>query len=452
MPLSWQAVDAAHYWHPCTQMQEHETLPPLEIAGAEGCWLITPDGRRVFDAVSSWWCKSLGHGHPRLRRALIEQAGRFEHVIGAGTVQEPSARLSEVLGTLIPGLSRVFYAGDGSMAVEVAVKMALQAQALKGQGQRTRIASLAGGYHGETALTLALGDVGLYKGPYSPLYPTGFQTLGPVPTHAGPLAPGWEEAEPGFEAWLPQLEGLRETCAALVLEPLLQGAGGMRLYRPDFLRRLATWAHSHGIYLIADEILTGFWRTGSRFACEAAGIVPDFLCMSKGLTGGWLPFSAVLLREEVYWLFYGPYAPARNFLHSNTFTGNALGAAVALEAQRIYAEPDFGPRVKQVAEKVGAAMHRLADSGLGLRNPRALGVMAAADWEPAEKTEAATGVFPGRDFVLGLQTLARKRGLFLRPLGNTVYWLPPLTVADREIDFLEESTGECLWEWNSRRV
>jgi adenosylmethionine-8-amino-7-oxononanoate aminotransferase len=308
---------------------------------------------------------------------------------------------------------------------------------------------------------LALGDVGLYKGPYASLFPQGITALGPIPQHGGPDAPGWSDEDTDFDALKPQLEALAPSCAALVYEPLLQGAGGMRLHKPAFLRRLCQWARAQGIYLIADEILTGFWRTGTQFASETVGVWPDFLCLSKGLTGGWMPFSAVLLSEEIYGLFYGPYGShgngsPRNFLHSNTFTGNALAAAVAWEAQQIYAEAGFGERVTAASTRLSAALRRLAGAGLGLKNPRAIGLVAAADWD---EPRAEAGVDGGskargsdggvsRRFVLEIQRLARERGLFLRPLGHTLYWMPPLTVSDKEIDFLEEATGDTLKEWN----
>lgn len=445
-------------------MHDYQAFPPLEVIAARGSHLHLKDGRQLIDAISSWWCKTLGHGHPRLRAALSRQMERFEHVILANTTHEVIVSLSERLASLSPGLSRVFYAGDGSTAVEVACKMALQAAQLSGKAKnpgpagltgvfggatgvfggltgvrggatKARFMALENGYHGETALTLALGDLGLYKEAYREILPE-VAFLRGLPYVESERDPLWADCS---EAW-PALKRQLEACPALlavIVEPVLQGAGGMRVYSADFLRRLRAWTAGHGIYLIADEILTGFHRTGPMLACSHAGIRPDFLCLSKGLTAGWLPMSAVLTSEEIYGLFYGEYGTGRDFLHSNTYAGNALAAAVALEALDIYRDEDIpgrtallSPALRQGLEGVQARTGRLV-------NLRSLGGMAAADL-------SGPGVGPGNRAGFRVFREAVARGALLRTLGDTVYWLPPLTTTLDTVEELADITARAI--------
>jgi adenosylmethionine-8-amino-7-oxononanoate aminotransferase len=431
------ARDLRHVWHPCSQMKDYESFPPLEVAGAEGSRLLLKDGSQVIDAVSSWWCKTLGHGHPRLRDALVRQANRFEHVISANTVSEPLVTLSERLSTLCPPLDKVFYGGDGSTAVEIALKMALHAQRIKGQAQRTKFIALENGYHGESGLALAVSDLGIYREPYAGVLPEPVILRG-LPYVSGPADPLWNDCSAAWPALEKQLEAHADDAAALILEPVLQGAGGMRVYSPDLLIRLREWTARRGVLFVVDEILTGFWRTGETLAVHHAGIVPDLLCLSKGLTGGWLPFAATLVSPELYDLFYADYGKGRDFLHSNTYSGNALGAAVALEALSIYAEPGFRDEVAAFAAALAARWEQVAVATGALGNRRALGGMAAGDLvrpDGAPVTgRAGYGVF--REAVA--------RGALLRPLGNTLYWLPPLNTPPADLDRLAEITVEAI--------
>jgi adenosylmethionine---8-amino-7-oxononanoate aminotransferase len=343
-------------------MRDHQALPPLPVVRAEGSRLYLDNGRSLLDAISSWWCKSLGHGHPRLRAALAQQLDRFEHVIVAGLTHEPLVRLCERLLALANGalpdrwgpdapagrtpghFARVFLADNGSTAVEIALKMALQAQAQRGQPGRTRFAALANGYHGETTGALSVSDLGLYGDPYrSLMFPV--QKLGPLPYRSGPGDRRWLDPDPEWTAIEAALAPQADQLAAIVYEPVLQGAGGMQLYSPALLPRLAAWARSHGVYLIADEIAAGLGRLGAMLASHLApgplaDTLPDLVVLSKGLTGGFLPLSAVLATGELYRHFDADYLERTAFLHSNTYTGNALGVAVALAALDVYAEED----------------------------------------------------------------------------------------------------------------
>jgi adenosylmethionine---8-amino-7-oxononanoate aminotransferase len=423
--------DLKHIWHPCSQMRDYEAFPPLEVVGAQGCHLHLKNGGKLIDAISSWWCKSLGHGHPRLKAALARQMDRFEHVILANTTNDVIVRLSERLAALAPGLDHVFYAGDGSTAVEVAAKLALHAKKIQGGGE-SRFLALENGYHGETALTLALGDLGIYREAYREILPP-VAFLRGLPYVDSPAHPLWSDCSAEWPALEKRLEENLAGLCAVVVEPILQGAGGMRFYSADFLRRLRAWTRERGVYLIADEILTGFGRTGTLLACEHAGIVPDIACLSKGLTAGWLPMSAVLVSKEIYGLFYGEYGQGRDFLHSNTYAGNALAAAVALEALDVYRDEDILGQVRRNGPHLAAAMGRVAEATGRLKNVRCLGAVAAAELQvSASETGTRAGYRVYQEAV--------SRGALLRTLGDTVYWLLPLNADPGVISELEGIT------------
>jgi adenosylmethionine-8-amino-7-oxononanoate aminotransferase len=445
-PLDARDLDVV--WHPCTQMSDHAVFPPLEIVSAQGGWLTLADGRRVFDAISSWWCKSLGHGHPKLKAALAAQSERFEHVILANTTNEPVVTFCERLLSAANGLpsrfwgtdappgrqpghfGKVFFADNGSTAVEVALKLALQAQAQRGHTKRTRFAALQNGYHGETIGALSVGDCGLYKDTFAPLlFPC--TQLGPLPYRSGPEDPRWMDAAAEWPAIQAQLNAEADTLAAIIYEPVLQGAGGMRLYSPDLLRRLRSWADAHGVLLIADEIAAGMGRCGSMLASHLAGpgILPDLAVLSKGLTGGFLPLATVLTTDALYDTFLAEWRERRAFLHSNTYAGNALAVAVAIAALDVYAREDILGHVARTGPLLRQGLATLAREQRCLTNVRGLGMMAAADLcrtdgsllDPAART--------------GWQMFRRavELGALLRPLGDVSYLFPPLNTSGDDL-------------------
>jgi len=447
--------DLAVFWHPCSQMRDYGDFPPLEVASAEGCRLTLRDGQKILDVVSSWWCKSLGHGHPGVRRRLQQQLERFEHVITANTTNEPLVTLCERLLRMANGepapawgpsaqagrgaghFGKVFLADNGSTAVEIALKMALQAQAQRGQPQRTRFAALDGGYHGETVGALSASDLGLYSDPYRELmFPV--TKLGPLPLRSGPDDPRWLDAGeewPGIEAALAPLAG---TLAAIIYEPVLQAAGGMRLYSPQLLVQLRGWADAHGVYLIADEIAAGMGRLGAMLASHLAPaqglapgpVLPDFALLSKGLTAGFLPLSAVLTTDAIYDLFDADWSARRGFLHSNTYTGNALGVAAALGALDAYATEEVLAHVSCKGAHLRAALAEAVRTRRSLTGLRACGMVGAVDLraaggQPLDPRER-TGYRVYREAV--------RRGALLRPLGDTLYLFPPLNTAAPDLD------------------
>lgn len=428
--------DLAHNWHPCSQMKDYESFPPLHVVKAEGSWITLANGQKLFDAISSWWCKSLGHGHPKLREALTRQIQEFEHVIYANTTHEGIVELSERLAGLTSGLKKVFYGGDGTTAVEIALKMSHHAQQLKGQGQRTQTAALEMGYHGESALALGVSDLGLYGEPYEHLASQAIILKG-LPLRTGESDPLWQDASAEWPAIEAQLAPHANTLACIILEPVVQGAGGMRIYSPDLLRRLRQWSKTHGVHLIFDEIMTGFGRTGKELAANHAGVEPDFLCISKGLTSGWLPMSATLCENSTFELFYDNYESKKAFMHSNTYTGNALGVSVALAALRVYEEEGIYKRMGEFQEHMMTRLQQLASGNGRLGNLRGVGGMVAADISPdPERPQARLGYEVFQEAI--------RRGALLRPLGNTIYWMPPLNTPFSELDQLAELTSKAL--------
>lgn len=411
-------LDRQHIWHPCSQMKDYEAFPPLMIKKAYGPYIELTDGRRIIDAISSWWCKSLGHNHPRLKAALQAQLECFEHVIFANSTYEIILQLSEKLANLCPGLNKIFYASEGSSAVEIALKMSLHAQQLLSQNQRTQFTSLQNGYHGETFMALGLSDLGLYRKAYEAhlIKPNFIQNIPYVHSSSDPLWNNCSAIWPDIEK---QLEKQEANLAAIIVEPIVQGAGGMKIYSQDFLRRLRKWTQTHGIYLIADEIMTGLGRTGQALACEHAKIKPDFICLSKGLTSGWLPMSAVLTHTEIYNLFYDDYSSGKSFLHSHTYSGNALAAAVALECLNILKDEKIFQQVREKEIILKKLMLEVHDKTERLTNIRGIGAIIAADLKLTE-TE--------KNQRIGYQIFqkALQLGAWLRPLGDTLYWLPPL--------------------------
>jgi len=446
-------------------MRDYEVFAPLVVTGARGTRLRLDDGREILDAISSWWCKALGHGHPRLAAALRAQQDAFEHVITANTTNAALVRLCERLLAAANGLpveawgpraaagrkpghfGKVFLADNGSTAVEVALKMALQAQAQRGAPGRTRFVALENAYHGETAATLSIGDLDLYAAPYRALcFPV--ERLVGLPYRRGPGDPGWLDAGPEWPAIQAALEAQADTLAAIVYEPVLQAAGGMRLFSPDLLRRLRGWADAHGVYLIADEIAAGMGRLGAMLAShlvEGAGrastaALPDFAVLSKGLTAGVLPLSAVLTTDAIYDLFYADHAEGRAFLHSNTYTGNALGIAVALAVLDVFAEEDVLGQVAARASHLSEAMQKIADGRPFLRSVRGCGMVTAVDIRDAD----GRALDPTRRTGWHVYREAVRRGALLRPLGDTMYLFPPLTTTEGELDEMVTILADSL--------
>lgn len=430
-----------HHWHPCTQMKDFETFPPLDVVHAEGGWLTLTDGQKVFDATSSWWCKHLGHRQPKLLHALRTQSEKMIHTIAANTLSEPVVELSSRLSQLMPNIDRVFYASDGSSAVEIALKMACHAQHLRGN-KRNHIIKLSGAYHGETIMTMAVSDCELYKGPYKS-WMVDTTTIDPIPYVAGTHDPIWSDASDMWYQIEQVLEPHAQTACAVIVEPLLQGANHMKIYSKDFLKRLAIWAKKHNIYFIADEIMTGFWRTGSLLASMQADIQPDFICLGKGLTSGMLPLSATLTSNDIFKLFYGTKETHSGFLHSHTYSAHALAAAVACSTLDVYEQSNMASTVENIGALMLASFNDINAKLDCLTNIRQIGGVVAAELSLPDC---------GPRVGWRLQQLSVQYGALIRPLGNTLYWCPPLNSSPEEIAKLKVATESAITALLESRV
>lgn len=432
--------DLAVVWHPCTQMKDHERLPLIPIRRGEGVWLEDFEGNRYLDAISSWWVNLFGHCNPRINAALREQLDTLEHVLLAGFTHEPVIQLSERLTRLAPpGLTRCFYADNGSSAVEVALKMSYHYWRNCGAPRKTRFITLTNSYHGETLGALAVGDVALYKETYAPLLMEAITVPSPDCFHR---AQGESCADYSARMFTHMEQALTdhaaETCAVIV-EPLVQCAGYMRMYDPVYLRLLREACDRHGVHLIADEIAVGFGRTGTMFACEQAGISPDFLCLSKGLTGGYLPLSVVLTRERVYQAFYGEYETLRAFLHSHSYTGNPLGCRAALATLDIFEQDNVLEKNRDLAAAMQSATAHFAEHP-HVGEVRQRGMILAIEMVKHKETRAPFAWQERRG--LRVYEHALRQGVLLRPLGNVIYFMPPYVITHEQIQLL----AEVAWE------
>jgi adenosylmethionine-8-amino-7-oxononanoate aminotransferase len=421
------ALDRAHLWRPYTSSDDHETRPLFVVDRAEGPWLIAADGRRVLDASGSWWCNNLGHEHPRLRVALARQAEQLMHCTLAAVTHEPASRLAaELVGVAPDGLNRVFYSDNGSTSVEVALKIAFQYWQQNGRPARKRFLALPGGYHGDTLGAMSVGDVDEFTGVFRPL-------LFDVQRPPDAIDHQWE---PVFESLFTLLRKNADEIAAVIVEPIVQGAAGMRMYPPELLAALREETKRADTFLVADEVFTGFGRTGPMWACDHAGITPDLLCTAKGLSGGVLPFAATLATDRIYDGFRGD--KSRALMHGHTFCGNPLGAAVAREVLAIYRDDDILRAATPKAARLAKRIENMTEVP-GVTAPRSLGMCAAFE----------VGA-PGYMGAIGWQIsdVALELGAHLRPLGNTVYVVPPLNIENDDLDRLlgivRESTERVL--------
>lgn len=429
-PKTLAERDLSCVWHPCTQMKDHESVPLVEVDRGEGVWLYDTAGRRYLDAVSSWWVNIFGHAHPHIADAIATQARKLEHVIFAGHTHEPAVRLAErILEHAPAGLGKVFFADNGSSAVEVALKMSFHYW-LHQDETRPFFVHLDEGYHGETLGALSVSDVGLYKSTYEPLLLQSLQT--PAPDSRRP------DRAADIANCLRALEDLlarrAHEISAVILEPLVQCAAGMRMHEPEFVTGLAALCKKYKVHVIADEIAVGFGRTGTMFACEQAGITPDFLCLSKGITGGFLPLSVVLTANSVYDAFYADWVEQKAFLHSHSYTGNAIACAAANAVLDLFEQhpviENNRTRGAYMEQCVRAALEDHPHAAHIRRHGMILALDMVAQREPQEG-------FPATDrrglrvYQYGLQHEA-----LLRPLGDTLYLMPPYVITDAEVENL----------------
>jgi adenosylmethionine---8-amino-7-oxononanoate aminotransferase len=421
-------------WHPCTQMKAHEQLPLIPIQRGEGVWLYDFEGRRYLDGVSSWWVNLFGHANPRINAAIKNQLDTLEHVILAGFTHEAVIELSERLSAKTDHqLGHCFYASDGASAIEIALKMSFHYWRNVGKPKKREFISLANSYHGETLGALSVTDVALFKDAYGPL----LRVSATVPSPDARLAVAGESpmqyAQRCATALEVHLERHHEEIAAFIVEPLIQCATGMAMYDPEYLRLARAICDRFDVHLIADEIAVGFGRSGTFFACEQASITPDFLCLSKGLSGGYLPLSAVMTRDEIYQAFYDDDV-TRGFLHSHSYTGNALACRAALATLDIFEHDDVIETNRLRAEKITALAAPIA-AHAKVKHFRNRGMIWAFDVATSDPQ------FARKCFIAGLA-----KELLLRPIGNTVYFMPPYIIDDEQSALLTARTLAILNE------
>ncbi len=444
----WRSRDLAVLWHPCTQMREHpDALPLWPVARGEGAWLIGHDGRRLVDGVSSWWTNLHGHAEPRIAEAIARQARTLEQVILAGFSHPPAVELAERLLAIAPRepgralLAKVFYADNGSAGVEVALKMAFHWHRNRGDLRRSKFVALSNGYHGETIGALAVGDVPLYRRVYAPLLMDSLFAPSPDAFGAMDASAAAQRAEDAADALAQLLDAHAGEICALILEPLVQCAGGMRMHHPAYLKRVRALCDAHGVFLIADEIATGFGRTGTLFACEQAGIQPDLLCLSKGLTGGFLPLCAVLATQTIYDGFLDD-SRERAFLHSHSYSGNPLACAAALASLDILQNEDVIARNRDTAAKMAALAAPFA-SHPSVAEVRQTGMIVAIELHPEPGDRPAPRDIADKR-VLRMYRAALAHGALLRPLGDVLYWMPPYCIDDAQLALLADATRAAI--------
>jgi len=439
----WLKRDLSVLWHPCTQMKDHETLPLIPIKSGKGVWLKDFEENTYLDAISSWWVNLFGHANPHINQALKDQVDQLEHVLLAGFSHEPVITLAEkLIEKTPPELKRCFFVDNGSSAVEASLKMSYHYWFNKGYKKKTKFITLSNSYHGETLGALAVGDVELYKDTYKPLLMETLTVPSPDCFLRAPDMSWQQHCELMFEHMEATLKEHADEACAVIVEPLVQCAGNMRMYHPIYLTMLREACNRHGVHLIADEIAVGFGRTGSFFACEQADISPDFLCLSKGLTAGYLPLSVVVTTQGVYDAFYDDYENMTAFLHSHSYTGNPLACRVALSSLEIFENNNVIENNKKLAEHMRKACEPLQDHP-HVAEVRQTGMIVAIELCKDKKTRTPYPWQERRGLSVYLHAL--KKGVLLRPLGNVVYFMPPYIITPDEIDIMVDAAKSGIY-------
>lgn len=438
--------DLKYIWHPCSQMKDYEEFPPIVIKRGKGCYLYDVHGNKYMDCISSWWTSTFGHSNDRINEALKKQIENLEHVIFANFSNEPAIELSEKLVKLSPDrLSRVYFSDNGSSAVEIALKMSFHYHHLNGNVKKTRFAALSDAYHGETLGALSVGDLDLYSKIYKPLLLNTLRVEGP---NCFRCKYGKKReccnAE-CFEHMEKALAEHNEELCGVIIEPMIQGAAGMKMYSPIYLKKLREACDRYGIHMIADEIAVGFGRTGKMFACEHAEISPDIMCLSKGLSAGYMPMSIVLTADEIYKTFYGEYKDLKAFIHSHTYAGNAMACAIACENLKIFEDENVIKNNLQKGEMIRKLTVEKAEDHPFVGEVRSLGMITAIELVKDKNTKEA---FPWQQRVgYEIYKIALRRGLVLRPIGNVLYFLPPYVINEKDMEFMVDTCFESMNEY-----
>lgn len=425
--------DLAHIWHPCSQMKDYETLRPIMVDHAKGSYLYAADGKEYLDIISSWWCNLLGHCNPKINAAVKEQLDKLEHVIFVNFTHEAAIKLAEELTKVVPkGLNKFNFADNGSSSVECALKIAFQYMLQTGHPEKKRFMCLSEGYHGETIGALSVGSMDLFTQMYKPMMMDNIHVEAPD-CYRCPFKKNREtcqcecfkHAEEAFA------KHAHET-AAIIVEPIVQGCAGMRIYPPLYLQKLRKLCDEYGVLLIADEIATGFGRTGKMFACDHAGITPDIMCISKALTGGYMPMAIVCTTDKIYDAFYDDYNKGKAFMHSHTYSGNPLACSCGLAVLKIMEEEKILEKAAVKAKYFNEELVKAFGNHKNIGEIRHIGLINAM--ELVTDKEAKTGFDSKLRIGYEIYKKALTHGLLLRPLGNVIYFNPPLNIEDADLD------------------
>lgn len=443
--MDWQKEDLKYIWHPCSQMKDYETLPPIIIEKGSGINLYDTNGKCYKDVISSWWCNLLGHCNPRINQAVKKQIDSLEHVIFANFSHKTAITLCQELVKVLPkGLCKFNFADNGSSAIEMALKMSFQYHYQTGNTQKKRFMALTNAYHGETLGALAVGGVDLYSELYKPIMMDVVRVQAPD-CYRCP----WEKCRENcncecFKKAEEQFEKYGKETAAIIIEPLLQGSAGMKIYPPLYLKKLRDLCDKYKVHLIADEIATGYGRTGKMFACDHANISPDIICLSKGLTGGYMPMAIAITTQEIYDAFYDDYLKGKAFMHSHTYAGNPLACSAAIEVLKILSEE----KIIEKANERGKYFNQIIrEKFLPLKNVgevRSIGLVNAIELVEDKLTKEPLDYKKRTGYQIYKKAL--EKGVILRPLGDVIYFNPPLIIEKEDMDFVTDVALECIKE------
>ncbi len=441
--MDWQKEDLKYIWHPCSQMKDYETLPPIVIEHGDGINLYDIDGKCYKDVISSWWCNLLGHCNPRINNAIKKQIDSLEHVIFANFTHKPAITLCQELMKILPkGLCKFNFADNGSAAIEMSLKMSFQYHYQTGHPEKKRFMALTDAYHGETIGALSVGGVDLYSELYKPILLDVVRIEGPdcyrCPYNQNRESCNCECFKKAEEVFA---EYGNET-AAIIVEPLLQGSAGMKIYPPLYLKKLREICNKYNVHLIADEIATGYGRTGKMFAFNHAGVSPDIMCLSKGLTGGYMPMSIAITTQEIYDAFYDDYLKGKAFMHSHTYAGNPLACSAAIEVLKILREENIIGKANKRAKYFNKIIKENFLQLEFVGEVRSIGLINAIELVKDKKTKEPLDYHKRTGYQIYKKAL--EKGLLLRPLGDVIYFNPPLIIEENDMDFAVNTALECV--------
>lgn len=438
--------DLKYIWHPCGQMKDYEELKPIIIEKGEGVWLYDIDGNKYLDCISSWWANTLGHSNKRINEAIKKQIDSIEHVIFANFSNKPAIELSEKLVNITPNdLTKVFFSDNGSSAVEIALKMSFHYNMQKGKTKKRKFVALSHAYHGETLGALSVCDIDEFNMIYKPLL---LDTIRVEGTDCYRCRYGCSRENCNAECFESMEKSILKNhpeISAIIVEPMVQGAAGMKIYSPIYLKKLRQLCDKYEIHLIVDEIAMGFGRTGEMFACNHAKINPDFMCLSKGISAGYMPMSVVMTTDEVYDCFYGDYNERKSFIHSHTYSGNALGCAIALENLKIFEEDNIIESNKGKGELIRKLTNEKAKASKRIGEVRSIGMITAIEIVKDRNTKEPYPWY--RRVGYEIYKIALTKGLLLRPIGNVLYFIPPYIISEEEIKFMVNTCFQSIEEY-----